>query len=82
MKIKAVVETFVVGILVAGLSYRALISPATMAAIAIRHKMPNAWFSGLVTWYAAFAVCGVSAVIAAVVCRMVYRHADGSSPKS
>jgi uncharacterized membrane protein len=82
MKIKAVFESILVGVVLAIFSYSALISPATVAAIAIRHKMPDAWFAGLITWYAAFVVLGVSLVIAGVACRFVYKHVAGSTPRS
>ena len=80
MKIRALVEGILAGIVLAVFCYWALISPATLAAIAVRHRMPGAWFSGLVTWYAMFSVIGVSIVVAGVACRMVYKHA--SSPRA
>jgi hypothetical protein len=74
MKTKAVFESVLAGIISAIFSYYALISRTTVAAIAIRRKMPGAWFSGLIVWYATFAVLGVSTVIAGVVCWKVYKH--------
>jgi hypothetical protein len=74
MKIKAVFESILAGVVAAILCYSLLISPATVAAIAIRLKMPDAWFSGLIVWYATFVVIGVSIIIALVACRMVYKH--------
>jgi uncharacterized membrane protein len=82
MRIKALFEGTLAGVVVVTASYRALISPAILAAIAIRRKMPDAWFSGLITWYAAFVVIGVSMVIAGVAFRMVYKHVAGSTPHS
>jgi predicted phage tail protein len=76
MKIKALVEGILAGVVLAIFCYWALISPATLAAIAIRRKMPDAWFSGLITWYAMFAVIGVSMVVAGIACRMIYKHAS------
>ena len=76
MKIKALVEGIVVGIVLAIFCYWTLISPATLAAIAIRRRLPDAWFSGLITWYAMFAVIGVSMAVAGVACRMIYKHAS------
>ena len=81
MKIKAIVEGILAGVISALLSYRALILPATLAALAIRTKMPQAWFSGLIMWYAAFVVIGVSIVIAGVAYRIVYKHVVGSASK-
>ena len=82
MKIKAVFEGILAGVVLGILSYFVFVSPATVAAIAIRHKMPDAWFSGLVVWYATFVVIGVSIVIAGVACWMVYKRVLRSTPKS
>jgi hypothetical protein len=82
MKTKAIFEGILAGIILAALSYRVLISPAILTAIAVRRKMPAAWFSGLITWYAAFVVIGISIVIAGVACRTVYKHVAESAPKS
>jgi len=79
MKIKAIFESILAGVILAILSYWALISPATIAAIAIRRKMPDAWFSGLIVWYATFGVIGMSIVIAGLASRMVYKHIAGSA---
>ena len=81
MKIKAVLESIVVGVILAILSYHELRVPAYLAAVALRRKMPDAWFSGLITWYALFIVIGISMVIAGVASRMVYKHAAGSTPR-
>jgi len=82
MTIKAAFEGIFAGIISAVFSYEALISPATVAAIAIRRKMPDAWFSGLIVWYARFVVLGVSIVIAGVACRMIYKHVAGATPRA
>ena len=82
MKIKAILEGIFVGVISAILSYYALISPATVAAIAMRRKMPDAWFSGLIVWYATFIVILVSIVVAGVASRVVYRHVADSAPRS
>ena len=82
MKIKAIFEGILLGVISAILSYYALISPATVTALTVRRKMPDAWFSGLIVWYAAFIVIGVSIVIGGVACRVVYKHVTGSAPRS
>jgi hypothetical protein len=82
MKIKAIFEGILAGIISAILSYYLLISRATIAATVIRRKMPNAWFSGLIVWYATFVVIGISIVIAGVACRMVYKRVTGSRPSA
>lgn len=74
MQLKAVVESTLAGIVVAVFSYFTLISPATLAALAVRRRMPAAWFSSSIVWYATGAVLIISFAIAAVACRMVYRH--------
>jgi hypothetical protein len=73
MKTKAFVEGIVTGIVAGVVCYRALSWPALHAAIAIRRKMPEAWFSSFITWYAIFAVIGLSIVVAGIVCRKVYK---------
>jgi len=77
MKIKALAEGILAGVVSAIFCYSALIRPATLAAFAIRRKMPEAWFSGLIDWYATFAVMGVSILAAGIAYRMVYKHASG-----
>jgi cell division protein FtsX len=82
MKIKAALEGMVAGLISASLSYAALISRATVAAIELRRKMPDAWFSGLIVWYATFIVILVSIVIAAVVYQLVYKHQTDAAQTS
>ena len=82
MKVKAVLEGILAGQISAVLSYSALISGATVTAIAMRRKLPDAWFSGLIVWYATFIVILVSIVIAAVAYRVVYKYAAESAPTS
>jgi NhaP-type Na+/H+ or K+/H+ antiporter len=82
MKIKAVLEGILAGLISAVLSYTALISRATVIAIAMRRKMPDAWFSASIVWYATFMVILVSIVIAAVAYRVVYKYAAESTPAS
>jgi hypothetical protein len=82
MKIKAIFEGILLGVISAILSYYALISPATVTALAVRRKMPDAWFSSLIVWYGAFIVIGVSIVIGGVAFRVVYKHVAGPTPRS
>ena len=79
MKTKAIFGGISAGVVAAIFSYYVLISPATVAATAIRRKMPDVWFSGLIVWYATFVVLGVSIVIAGVACRIVYKRVSGST---
>jgi hypothetical protein len=70
MKIKAVFEGILAELILAVLSYSALISRATFTAIVMRRKMPDAWFSGLIVSYATTIVILVSIVIAEVAYRV------------
>ena len=80
MKIKAAIEGIVVGIVSIAFSYRVLISPATLAALLIERKFPDAWFSGLFTWYVTFVVMAVAIIIGGVACRVVYKLTAPSTP--
>jgi NhaP-type Na+/H+ or K+/H+ antiporter len=80
MKPKAAIEGISVGFVSIALSYWALIAPATLAAISIRRKFPDAWFSGLIVWYATFVVIAVSIIIGGVACPVIYKHTARSTP--
>lgn len=81
-KMKAVAESVLTGIVMAVFSYWLFITPATRAALQIRREHPDAWFSSMITWYAAFVVIGVSVILAAVASCLIYRHvAEGSQPQ-
>jgi hypothetical protein len=41
--------------------------PAEYCAVLIRRQWPEAWFSGLIVWYADFAAIAISVVIAVVI---------------
>jgi uncharacterized membrane protein len=82
MNIKAAFEGVFAGVISTIFSYGALISSATVAAIAIRRKMPDAWFLRVNVWHATFVVLGVSMVIGGVACRMIYKHVAGATPKA
>jgi hypothetical protein len=43
--------------------------------------MPDAWFSGLITWYAAFTVIGISIATAVIAGRKVYKHVMRTTPR-
>ena len=75
MKLKNVCESILAGAVSALFSYYVLSVPATLTATAIRRKIPDAWLSGLIVWYAHVAVIAASAVIAGIACGMVYKHA-------
>ena len=80
MRIKIVSASILAGAVFGVFSYCVFSDSATLAALAIRRKMPNAWFSGLIVWYAHFALIALSIVIAGIAFRMVYRYATRSVP--
>jgi hypothetical protein len=75
MKLKAIFEGALAAIVVTVFSYRFLRVPATLAALAIERRMPDAWFSSSIVFYASAAVLVASVAIAGVVFRIVYKHA-------
>ncbi len=77
IKINAVVSSTVAGVVAGMVSYHVLISPVTLAALAVRRAMPEAWFSSAIVWYAAAASLVVSAVVAVIVWRILYRKLGG-----
>lgn len=81
MKLKVILESALAGIVAAIFCYSNLIPPATLASLAIRRRMPDAWFSSSITWYAAGAVLIASVAIAAVVYRIVYKQIGGTVPR-
>lgn len=82
MKNSVNTEGILVGVIAAMLSYLALIPPATFAALAIRRKMPDAWFSGSIVRYATLIVIGLSIGIAGAAYRMACKDIAGATPKS
>jgi hypothetical protein len=81
MKLKAIFASALAGIVAAIFSYSVLISPATLAALAIRRKMPDSWFSSAIVWYATAVVLVISVAIAGVVHRIVYKQTGGAAAR-
>jgi hypothetical protein len=81
VKSKAILQSALAGIVAAALSYSVLITPAELAALAIRRRIPDAWFSSSVLWYATAIVLGISVVTASVAFRIVYKRAAGTAPR-
>jgi len=54
-------------------SFLALRTPAELFAVAIRRQWPEAWFSGLIVWYADFVAIGFSIAIAVVIGRYAFK---------
>jgi len=77
MKSKAIFQSALAGIVVAAVSYSALITPAELGALAIRRRIPDAWLSSSILWYATAVVLVISLAIAVAVCRTVYKLIRG-----
>jgi hypothetical protein len=58
------------------LSFKLLRRPGELSAMLIRQRWPDAWFSGLVVWYADFVAASVSIAIAVVVWRKLSSSAQ------
>ena len=82
MKLKPILESLFAGMVAATFTYIALSLPATLVALAIRRKMPTAWFSSSVTWYALGVVLTASAAAAGVASRMVYKRGRSKPSKT
>lgn len=81
MRLKAIAESALVGVVVALFSFHGLIRPATLAALAIRRRMPDAWFSSSIVLYATVLVLIVSVTFACAVSRIVYKKVGTPNPK-
>jgi preprotein translocase subunit SecY len=81
MKFKAIFEGAVAAFFAAIFSYFVFTSPATMAALAIRRRMPDAWFSSSIVLYATAVVFIASMAMAIMVFRIVYKQTRGESRK-
>jgi glucan phosphoethanolaminetransferase (alkaline phosphatase superfamily) len=73
-KMRAVAESVLTGIVMTAFNYWLFITPATLVALGIRRKYPEAWFSSTITWYATFVVICLSLILAAVASRRIYRY--------
>lgn len=80
MKMKAIVEGVMAGLVTAMVSYHTLIAPVTLAALKIGHKHADGpLFLSMFAWYAAPAVMCASIVLAGVASRLVYKHVAESA---
>jgi glucan phosphoethanolaminetransferase (alkaline phosphatase superfamily) len=75
MKVKTIFGSALAGVISMALSYYILLTPVTLIAISIRRKMPEAWFAGLIVWYALFFVLTVSAVVGIAASTLLYKDA-------
>lgn len=78
---KAVFESFVAAAITTVACYHGLLWRATFTALSIRRKMPDAWFSGLVLFYAMLADIVVSIAIGGLVYWKVFKHIRRSTAK-
>jgi hypothetical protein len=66
----------VAGSVALALSYSILNPAGAICAITIRRQWPEAWFSGLIVWYAYFFAVGLSFAIAVAVWRVKWRKPE------
>lgn len=71
---KAVFGSIVAAAVAAVACYRGLLWPAISAALLIRGKMPDAWFSGLILFYAISADILVSLAVGGLAYWKVYKY--------
>ena len=64
-----VLRAVAVSLVALAISFSILRPAGELSAILIRRRWPDAWFSGLIVWYAVFFAAGLSIVIALVVGR-------------
>jgi hypothetical protein len=79
---KAVFESVIAAIITTIACYRGLLWPAISVGLLIRHKMPDASFSGLIVLYAMVVDILVSIAIGGVAYWMVYKYATRSGANS
>lgn len=71
---KAVLKGILAGLLSCVLVFVCLSDSAERYALELRQKWPEAWFSGLITFYALILVIAISLAAGAIACRMVYKR--------
>jgi hypothetical protein len=76
MKSKTVriMQGIVSGLVALGAAFFLLRPTAELCAVLIRRQWPEAWFSGLIVWYADFLAAGFSIAIAVVVGRYTLKR--------
>lgn len=73
MRVKASIAAVLGGILSAAIWYHFFFPPMDMLAITIRRKMPDAWFSGLIAWYALFFAIAISLGVGTIAAVLIYK---------
>jgi hypothetical protein len=68
------VRAIVTGLVALILSFLVLRPAAELCAVLIRRQWPEAWFSGLIVWYANFVAAGFSIAIAVVTGRYTHKR--------
>jgi hypothetical protein len=73
MKVQALIAAVLGGILSAAIWYYFFLPPMEMLAITARRRMPDAWFSSLIEWYALFFAIAVSLIVGTVAAVFIYK---------
>jgi hypothetical protein len=73
-KTTCVLRGAITGIAASAISFFLLRPAAELCAVLIRREWPDAWFSGMVVWYADFFAVGLSIAIAVVVGRLTFKR--------
>jgi len=79
VRFKVIFKSALAGIAAAIVSCFVLNSPVTRAALVIRQRMPEAWFSSSVVLYAIAVVLVCSIAIGSLVFRIAYKRAIRSA---
>ncbi len=69
-----ILRVIAAGVVTLALSWSLLRPAAELCAVLIRRQWPEAWFSGLIVWYADFFVVGLSLAMAVVVGRYTFKR--------
>lgn len=62
------------GLVALAISFSLLERAGVVCAVLIRRQWPEAWFSGLIVWYAEFLAAGLSLTIAVLIGRCAARR--------
>jgi xanthine/uracil permease len=71
---KRLLRALATGVVALLLSFSLLRTAGELCALMIRRHWPNAWFAGLIVWYALFFAIGCSTVVAVVAGLYTMKH--------
>jgi hypothetical protein len=74
MKVRKVHLSVIAVVVTLALSWSLLRPAGELCAVLIRRQWPEAWFSGLIVWYADFFAAGFSTAMAVVVGRYTFKR--------